>query len=87
MIKNNYPIKVKNQLVKLKKYKIKITFKVFKLNKVNELKEEINKEIKKNKDLWNANEKQKREKWISEKTQEIKEQTIKGLEPEIEKLL
>ena len=87
MIKNNYPIKVKNQLIKLKKYKIKITFKVFKLNKVNELKEEINKEIKKNKDLWNANEKQKREKWISEKTQEIKEQTIKGLEPEIEKLL
>ena len=57
MIKNNYPIKVKNQLIKLKKYKIKITFKVFKLNKVNELKEEINKEIKKNKDLWNANEK------------------------------
>ncbi len=87
MIKNNYPIKVKNQLIKLKKYKIKITFKVFKLKEVNELKEEINKEIKKNKDLWNANEKQKREKWISEKTQEIKEQTIKGLEPEIEKLL
>ena len=57
MIKNNYPIKVKNQLIKSKKYKIKITFKVFKLNKVNELKEEINKEIKKNKDLWNANEK------------------------------
>jgi 5-azacytidine-induced protein 1 len=43
--------------------------------------------LKKHKDSWTAAEKIRRDAWMQEKTKEIKELTIKGLEPEIHKLL
>ena len=43
--------------------------------------------MKKQKEITEAAEKIRREKWIKEKTQEIKEITVKGLEPDIQKLI
>ena len=39
------------------------------------------------KDVFEAAEKIRREKWIEEKTKKIKEMTVKGLEPEIQSLI
>uniref|UniRef100_A0A671ND79 Centrosomal protein of 131 kDa n=1 Tax=Sinocyclocheilus anshuiensis TaxID=1608454 RepID=A0A671ND79_9TELE len=44
-------------------------------------------EMLKLKELMGATEKIRREKWIDEKTKKIKEITVKGLEPEIQKLI
>ncbi|XP_066237600.1 centrosomal protein of 131 kDa isoform X2 [Saccopteryx leptura] len=44
-------------------------------------------EIKKLKELMSATEKVGREKWMKEKTRRIKEITVRGLEPEIQKLI
>ena len=44
-------------------------------------------ELKKNKDAWVASEKVRREKWEREKVNEIRAQTVKGLEPEIQRIL
>ncbi|NXL23785.1 CP131 protein, partial [Setophaga kirtlandii] len=55
--------------------------------KINQMQEQHELEIKKLKELMSATEKIRREKWIEEKTKKIKEITVKGLEPEIQKLL
>ncbi|XP_042253610.1 centrosomal protein of 131 kDa isoform X2 [Thunnus maccoyii] len=55
--------------------------------KIAEMQEQHEMEIKKLKELMSATEKIRREKWIDEKTKKIKEITVKGLEPEIQKLI
>jgi hypothetical protein len=54
---------------------------------VGELKERHNDEMKRQKEAWAASEKVRREKWMEEKTREIKTATIKGLEPEVQRIL
>ncbi|KAI9103264.1 hypothetical protein DFS34DRAFT_360586 [Phlyctochytrium arcticum] len=49
--------------------------------------EQHEREIKSQKEMWQQAEKVKRDKWIQEKTKAIKDQTIKGLEPEIQRML
>ena len=44
-------------------------------------------EVRKNKDAWVASEKVRKEKWEKEKVQEIRAQTVKGLEPEIQRII
>ena len=44
-------------------------------------------ELKKQKELWGVAEKAKREQWLAEKTKEIKESTVRGLEPDIQRLV
>ncbi|XP_028674883.2 centrosomal protein of 131 kDa isoform X2 [Erpetoichthys calabaricus] len=55
--------------------------------KISHMQEQHEVEIKKLKELMSATEKIRREKWIDEKTKKIKEITVKGLEPEIQKLI
>ncbi|XP_034049625.1 centrosomal protein of 131 kDa isoform X2 [Thalassophryne amazonica] len=55
--------------------------------KIEHMQEQQDVEIKKLKDLMSAKEKVRREKWIEEKSKQIKEITVKGLEPEIQKLI
>ncbi|XP_041095708.1 E3 ubiquitin-protein ligase rnf213-beta [Polyodon spathula] len=55
--------------------------------KITHMQEQHDLEIKKLKELMSATEKIRREKWIDKKTKKIKEITVKGLEPEIQKLI
>uniref|UniRef100_A0A3B3CPS8 Centrosomal protein 131 n=1 Tax=Oryzias melastigma TaxID=30732 RepID=A0A3B3CPS8_ORYME len=68
-------------LTELKQVDLKYTKKIAQMQQQHEM------EIKKLKDLMSASEKIRREKWIDEKTKKIKEITVKGLEPEIQKLI
>ncbi|XP_053767632.1 centrosomal protein of 131 kDa isoform X2 [Desmodus rotundus] len=52
-----------------------------------QMREQHELEIKKLRELMSATEKARREKWVSEKTRRIKEITVRGLEPEIQKLI
>lgn len=55
--------------------------------KISHLMENFDLEIKRNKDAWFQAEKLRRKKWEDQKVKEIKELTVKGLEPEIERIL
>jgi hypothetical protein len=55
--------------------------------KIKELEEHHSKDIKQQKEMWLASEKVRRDKWIQTKEKQIKDNTIKGLEPEIQKML
>ncbi|XP_061782793.1 centrosomal protein of 131 kDa isoform X2 [Nerophis lumbriciformis] len=55
--------------------------------KISQMEAQHEMEIKKLKELMSVTEKIRREKWIDEKTKKIKEITVKGLEPEIQKLI
>ncbi|XP_078510300.1 centrosomal protein of 131 kDa isoform X2 [Lissotriton helveticus] len=73
--------KCESVVMELKKVDQKYTKKLSQMQEHHEL------EIKKLKELMSATEKVRREKWIDEKTKKIKEITVKGLEPEIQKLI
>ncbi|KAL4856146.1 Centrosomal protein [Chlorella vulgaris] len=51
------------------------------------LKEVLARELRKQKEVWMASERAKREAWMAEQTRSIKERTIKGLEPELQRLV
>lgn len=55
--------------------------------KMEEMDETSTKEITRQKQNWQAAERLRRESWEKEKTREIKEMTIKGLQPEVERIL
>ncbi|XP_075436171.1 centrosomal protein of 131 kDa isoform X3 [Ascaphus truei] len=55
--------------------------------KISQMQEQHELEMKKLQELMAATEKVRREKWIDEKTKRIKEITVKGLEPEIQRLI
>nr|XP_039254153.1 centrosomal protein of 131 kDa-like [Styela clava]XP_039254154.1 centrosomal protein of 131 kDa-like [Styela clava] len=55
--------------------------------KIKELQEAHAIEVRKQKEVLSAAEKLRREKWIEDKTKTIKEMTVKGLEPEIQRLI
>jgi 5-azacytidine-induced protein 1 len=54
---------------------------------IDELKNKFRAEMKEAQNAWQAGEKAKRDKWRAEKEKEIKEITIRGLEPEVERML
>ncbi|XP_040186882.1 centrosomal protein of 131 kDa isoform X2 [Rana temporaria] len=56
-------------------------------SKIRQMQEQHDAEMKKLQELMTATEKVRREKWIDEKTKKIKEITVKGLEPEIQRLI
>ncbi|XP_018424242.1 PREDICTED: centrosomal protein of 131 kDa isoform X4 [Nanorana parkeri] len=56
-------------------------------SKIRQMQEQHDTEMKKLQELMTATEKVRREKWIDEKTRKIKEITVKGLEPEIQRLI
>lgn len=51
------------------------------------IKEKNAEEIKKTQAAWGEGEVSRRDKWIAQKTEEIRERTLKGLEPEIQRLV
>ncbi|XP_066293238.1 centrosomal protein of 131 kDa-like [Branchiostoma lanceolatum] len=55
--------------------------------RIKEMSDKHNEETQKIKDMHAAAEKLRRERWIDEKTKKIKEMTVKGLEPEIQRLI
>ncbi|XP_062502627.1 centrosomal protein of 131 kDa-like [Corticium candelabrum] len=55
--------------------------------KIHEMEESHARELKRQKDIDAAAEKLRREKWIDEKTKQIKDMTVQGLEPEIQRLI
>ncbi|XP_067952002.1 centrosomal protein of 131 kDa-like isoform X2 [Watersipora subatra] len=55
--------------------------------KLRQMQETHDRELAKLKEMITAQEKVKREKWIEEKTKKIKDLTVKGLEPEIQRLI
>jgi hypothetical protein len=57
------------------------------IKKCRNMEEHNLKDIKQQRELWQATEKVKRDKWITDKTRVIKDQTVKGLEPEIQRML
>ncbi|KAJ1548663.1 hypothetical protein HK405_000925 [Cladochytrium tenue] len=65
---------------------VKAMEKAFK-EKLKTVEEQHARDLRQQRDLWQAAEKVKRDKWIAEKTKSIKDQTVKGLEPEIQRML
>ncbi|KAJ3324005.1 Centrosomal protein of 131 kDa [Boothiomyces sp. JEL0866] len=55
--------------------------------KLKNMEESQQRDLKQHREMWQAAEKIKRDKWIQEKTKSIKDQTVQGLEPEIQKLI
>lgn len=55
--------------------------------KLEDLDEQASKELERQKKNWMASERLRRESWEKEKIKEIKEMTIKGLQPDIERIL
>ncbi|KAJ8328206.1 hypothetical protein QVD99_000724 [Batrachochytrium dendrobatidis] len=55
--------------------------------KMKTVEEQQARDIKQQRDMWQAAEKIKRDKWIQDKTKSIKDQTVKGLEPEIQRMI
>jgi len=51
------------------------------------LEDRLQVELKKNRDAWMASEKIRKERWEKDKVQEIRAQTVKGLEPEIQRIV
>lgn len=43
--------------------------------------------MKKGREQWAAAEKVKREQWMADKVKEVKDMTIKGLEPQVQRLI
>jgi 5-azacytidine-induced protein 1 len=49
--------------------------------------EQCAREVKKGREQWAAAEKVKREQWMADKVKEVKDMTIKGLEPQVQRLI